>query len=125
MPKVDGENIFALTGWSMEQLAAHLSKTGRGVRMLIAICDAMGIQASFKGEAPYGLEFVHEHRWVQKVADTYRQCIGCGVREHLCTICDQPITGGTMVGDGDGKMTNGGRFAHQDCYNAREEHCND
>lgn len=33
--------------------------------------------------------------------------------EMLCTRCEEPITDGYMIGDGDGS---GQRFAHPECY---------
>lgn len=41
--------------------------------------------------------------------------------ENPCTICEQPIVGGVFIGDGDGNMTNGGRFAHAHCYRLRQQ----
>lgn len=116
----DPETVFTITGMSTDELAAHIVRTGRGVRMLMAICQRMGVEASFKSEPPNGLEFVHEHRWARLMGDTFRRCVGCGTTQSMCTICDQPIEGGTVVGDGDGQMKGGGRFAHQDCYEKRE-----
>ena len=113
-------SIFTVLGWTTEQLANHLVRTGRGVRVIMDICARMGITASFKSEPPHGLEFVHEHRWVQRIGDNFRECVGCRVRESLCTICSQPIEGGSVVGDGDGSMAGGGRFAHKTCYDIRK-----
>lgn len=46
-------------------------------------------------------------------------------RPFICTRCHRPINGGSFVGDGDGSMKDGGRFAHYDCYFAQRYGCGD
>ncbi len=41
--------------------------------------------------------------------------------QNPCSICNKPIITGTFVGTGDGNMTNGGSFAHIECYRDKEQ----
>lgn len=90
---------------------------------IVTLVRQEGFDAAFAGKHeqtnPYGND-MNRHQWamgyLEGLAEKQRQELSV---PNPCTICGQPIKG-SYAGTGDGQMTDGGSFAHLDCY--REKH---